>query len=121
MIEPLKDLPENVLGFRAVGTVEPEDYTQVLDPAIEAALAKHGKVNFVYVLGPEYDHYSLGAMWQDAKLGIRPLRDWGRLALVTDHSAYKHAVTLFHFLIPAELRVFSLEQLDEAVAWAGAA
>ena len=57
MIRVLDDMPAGVLGFEAVDDVEEEDYANVLVPAIEQAIAEHGKVRIVYVLGPEFDEY----------------------------------------------------------------
>ncbi|MEV6058642.1 STAS/SEC14 domain-containing protein [Nocardia asteroides] len=118
-LQPIPDLPAATIGFRASGTVTAEDYTQVLDPAIEAALQHQQPVNIVYVLGPDFDRYSLDAMWQDMKLVRVPRSAWGRIALVTDHKALGEAVHLFGFLIPAEVRVFPVSQENDALAWVG--
>ena len=39
MIETIDDVPDGVLGFRAVGDVTAEDYEKVLDPALDRALS----------------------------------------------------------------------------------
>lgn len=119
MIEPLENLPTGVIGFRAVGTVEPDDYKQVLDPAIDAAA--DGGVRLVYVIGDDFDRYSLGALWQDTKLGAtHGLKTWKRVAFVTNHDWLAHAVKIFAPISPGEVKVFGLEQQDAAVAWAAA-
>ena len=118
MIESLQGLPEGVIGFRAVGAVEASDYESALDPAIDAAIADHRKVNLVYVLGEEFERYSLGAMWQDAKLEGKPPHVWGRIALVTDHSVIGEIIHGISFLFPCELRIFAVSALDDAIAWA---
>ncbi|MBM7832927.1 hypothetical protein JOE59_003632 [Agromyces cerinus] len=117
MIEPLDGLPAGVIGFRAVGTIEAEDYRDVLDPAIHAALDARGRVDCVFVMGEEFDHYSLGAMWEDAKLIGLPHSAWGRAAFVTDHDVLAGIATAFGGLVPGEFRVFPLAQRDEAIAW----
>ena len=66
-------MPVGVLGLEAVDDVEKEDYEDVVVPAIEAAVAEHGKVRLVYVLGPEFDDYEGEAVWEDLKLGTRHL------------------------------------------------
>ena len=58
MIEPLEGLPAGVIGFRAVGTIEASDYRDVLDPAIDAAVAEHERIDLVFVMGDEFDHYA---------------------------------------------------------------
>lgn len=121
MIETLPDLPPGVLGFRAVGTVAYADYTDVIDPAIDAVIAAGDKVNLVYVMGSEFERYSLGALWQDAALEGRPEHSWGRIALVTDHEIIGEIVHGISFLFPCELRFFPTEKLADATAWAAAA
>lgn len=117
MIQPLEDLPAGVIGFRAVGTIEASDYRDVLDPAIDAAIADRGSVNLVVVMGDEFDRYSLGAMLEDAKLIGRPLSAWNRAAFVTNHDVLAGIATAFGGLVPGEFKVFSLDQQDAAVAW----
>src|SRR4051812_14839224 len=118
MIEPLPDVPDGVLGFRAVGTVEAADYRTVLDPAIDAMIAKGEKVNLVYVLGDEFGKYSLSALWQDVLLEGKEERIWGRVALVTNHKIIGEIVQGLAFLLPADFRLFSLPALPEAMTWA---
>ena len=71
MIRIMDGMPAGVLGLQAIDDVEQEDYRDVVVPAVEAALADHGKVRLVYVLGPEFDEYEEDAVWEDLKLGVR--------------------------------------------------
>ncbi|MFC9790683.1 STAS/SEC14 domain-containing protein [Rhodococcus sp. NPDC127528] len=118
MIEAMENLPDGVLGFRASGTVTARDYREVLDPAIDAKIAQHEKVNLVYVLGEDLSGYSAGALWQDAELDTRPRRSWGRIALVTDHEWIGKAVHLISFVFPCEVRSFALADESAALEWA---
>lgn len=117
MIEPLKDLPDGVIGFRAIGTIDAADYRDVLVPAIDAVLAGHEHVNVVAVLGDDFDHLSVGAMWQDAKLVGLPLSSWGRAAIVTDHDVLAGVATAFGGLVPGGFRVFPLDEERAAIEW----
>jgi hypothetical protein len=117
VIELLQDLPPGVIGFRAVGTVTAADYRAVLDPAIDAAIAENGRLDFVIVIDDEFDHYSLGAMLEDAKLLGRPLSIWDRAAFVTDRDVLTGLAVAFGGLVPGEFRVFPLDRRDEAVVW----
>ncbi len=118
MIEKLSDLPEGVLGFRAVGTVEASDYQTVVDPAIDAVIAAGDKVNLVFVMDDAFERYSLGALWQDALLEGKPERSWGRIALVTDHSLIGEVIHGISFLFPCDMRFFSVAQQHAAIEWA---
>jgi hypothetical protein len=118
VIEPLEGAPPGVLAFKAVGKVEASDYEGVLRPAIEAAIAEHGKVRLVYLLGTEFDGYSAGAAWEDMKVWAPHLRSWERCAVVTDHRLIGDAVRAFSMLMPGEVKVFPVAGLDDALAWA---
>lgn len=115
MLEPLENLPDGVIGFRAVGTVEPDDYKNLLDPAVDAST---DGVRLVYLLGDDFDRYSLGALWQDAKLGGgHSLKTWKRVAVVTNHDWISHSLALFSAMLPGKVQVFPPEELDAAIAW----
>lgn len=117
MLALIEDLPTNVVGFRASGHVEAADYQEVLDPAIEQALDEHDKVRFLYVLGSDFEGYSPGAMWEDTKVGVDHWTHWEKIGLVTDNDAYHHAVKAVAWMIPGEVRLFPLDDLDAATQW----
>ena len=117
MIEPIEGLPDDVLGFEAKGEVTGEDYEQILVPAIEARVGQGGKLSLLYVLGTDFVGFSAAAMWDDTKVGMKHLSSWERIAVVTDHDAYRHMVRGFGFAIPADVRVFGTAELDDAKAW----
>lgn len=118
MIQLLTGLPDNVLGAEASGKVTDDDYENVLIPALRAKREAHDKIRFVYVLGEEFDGWSLGAMWEDAKLGLKDPRAWEKIAIVTDKDWLEHAVKVLGWMIPGEVRVFELDDLDDARKWA---
>ncbi len=112
------ETPETVLGFRAVGHVEASDYEDILGPAVDAMIADRDEVRFVYVLGDEFDGYSAGATWQDAKLGVGHASKWKRVAIVTDHDWVHHVVGMFGWMIPGDVKTFPLADESAAIAWA---
>ncbi len=71
MLEVLSGFPDNVLGIDAIGEVEDDDYEDVLVPAIDDRLSRHDKIRLVFVLGPEFERYEAGALWEDTKLGMK--------------------------------------------------
>ena len=71
MLEILPGFPDQVLGVKAIGEVEDEDYEEVLVPAIEDRLSRHDKIRLLYILGPEFEGYDSDAVWDDAKLGMK--------------------------------------------------
>jgi hypothetical protein len=120
MIKVLRDMPVGVLGLEAIDDVEEEDYRDVMVPAVEAAIAAHGKVRLVFVLGPEFDEYEGEAVWEDLKLGARHASSFERIAVVTDARWAGPALKLFSILFPGQVRAFPLAEREAATRWAGA-
>jgi SpoIIAA-like len=119
MIEPITDMPEGTIGFRASGAVTRDDYRDVLEPALrEAAMA--GEVRMLYVVDSEFE-MEPGALLEDAKtgidLGIGHRGAWKRTAIVTDTDWVRRAVRMFAWMSPGEVRVWGLAGLAEAREW----
>ena len=113
-------MPAGVLGLEAIDDVEKDDYENVLLPAVEAAIAEHGKVRLVYVLGPDFDDYEGEAAWEDLKLGTRHPAAFERIAIVTDARWAGPAIKVFSVLWPGQMRAFRLAELETAKEWAAA-
>ena len=111
-------MPVGVLGLEAVDDVEKEDYENVIVPAVNAAIAEHGKVRLVYVLGPEFDEYDGGAVWEDLKLGLHHPASFERMAIVTDARWARPAIKFFSIVWPGQARSFPLSELESAKLWA---
>jgi hypothetical protein len=118
MIKLLRGMPAGVLGLQAIDDVEEEDYRDVVVPAIEAAIAEHGKVRLVYVLGPEFDEYEDDAAWEDLKLGVRHPASFERIAIVTDARWAAPILKILSVLWPGQARAFPLADLEGAKRWA---
>lgn len=118
MIRLLGDMPVGVLGLEAVDDVEKADYESVIVPAVDAAIAEHGKVRVVYVLGPEFDEYEGEAVWEDLKLGVGHPTSFERMAIVTDARWAGPAIKIFSVLWPGQARAFPLSELESAKRWA---
>ena len=110
--------PENVRAVRAVGKVEKADYENTLDPAVAEMIKAQDEVRFVYVLGDDFDGYSVGAGWEDTKLGIGHRSKWKRIAVVSNHDWIRHAVGMFGWMVPGDVKVFPLQEQAAAMEWA---
>jgi hypothetical protein len=117
MFRPIFDLPAGVIGYSAVGRITADDYGKVLIPEMEAKIKESGKLRFLYVLGPEFEGFEIGAMADDTTFGFRHFLDFEKIAFVSDHSAYRHMVEGFGLMMPAEVRSFAVAETDEAKAW----
>jgi hypothetical protein len=115
MIEVMGGMPPGVIGFEASGKLEADDYRKVILPALVQA-AESGEVRFL-IMFRDFQGMTEGAVWQDLKVGVEHLRDWKRIALVTDIEWMRNLTHLFGWMTPGETKAFSLNERDEAVAW----
>ena len=120
MIEVIEGLPENVLGFRAVGEVTGADYEQTLIPAVLAMSERLHHVRLLYVLGPEFTGFDAQAMLDDALLGVSRYAAWQRVAVVSDAAWLRLGVQALHWFMPQHFRLFYNAELDDAKAWLSA-
>lgn len=116
----LEGYPDNVIAIRALGEVTSRDYDEVLIPLVRDKAGKFGKVRLLMVLGPEFEGYSAGAIWDDARLGLTHWRSFERVALVTDIGWITRSIKLFAPLMPSEVAIFPGSALEAAKAWIGA-
>ena len=121
MIELLSGFPDGVVAFRAKGRATKDDYDAVVIPAVEAGFGKRDKLRCYYELGSDFSGMDIGAVWQDFRVGMGHFVGWERVAVVTDTGWIRHAVGVFQFLIPGEVRVFSTREAAEARQWIAAA
>lgn len=122
VIERLSEMPEGVDGFRLVGEISKADYDEVLIPWVNGIAAAEADVRAVIVVGEDFDGYEARAAWEDTKLGVemeaRHRELWKRIAIVTEVGWIRQLARVFGWLVPGELRVFDLDQMDEAEEWA---
>jgi len=117
MIEVMIDLPDRVLGLKAHGEVTADDYRSTVVPAIEEKLVRFRKVRLLYVIGDDFERYTGGAAWEDAKVGMKHLTSFERIAVVTDVDWAQSMVKAFGFAFPGEVRVFDDDDLEKARHW----
>lgn len=107
----------NAVRFKLAGRVSDEDYESVLIPAVNDILREHEKVNCMIEFSEEYEKYELGAMWEDAKFGMRHRHDFGRTAVVGAPRCVQWGTRIGDKLMDAELKTFPNTQADEAWGW----
>jgi hypothetical protein len=117
VIALIEGLPPGTLGFRAHGHVTAADYKNIIVPDVEAAFALNRKLRLLYVTADDFTGFEPGAVWDDAKLGMRHFSGWDRVALVTDVHWLRGTAMAFSFAIPAEFRLFHGREIEEATRW----
>ncbi|WP_371168649.1 STAS/SEC14 domain-containing protein [Aliiroseovarius sp. 2305UL8-7] len=117
MLNPINEARSGVLAFDAIGKLNDGDYKTILIPAIEDYLKSAEKAHLLLRFGPDFEGYTLHAMADDALLGMRHMRDFERIAIVTDHAWLAQGVRLFAPLSPVHMKVFGLAETDSAMSW----
>lgn len=117
MIQRISSLPENMVGFRAVGEVTKDDFDHIVFPAVNEIVEKTGQLNYLLVIDTSLENFTAGAWIKDAILGIKNLTKWHRAAIVSDSTAIKKFTDFFSVLIPGEFKGFDHENLQEAIDW----
>ena len=117
MIELIEGLPDGVIGIEAVGNVTREDYTDIVAPAVERALASHPKIRLLHVLGDRLVAHSASALLEDAKLGLSNFRNIERIAVVTDRQQFRVLLKGAGWTFPGDLKLFANAEHAEAEAW----
>ena len=113
----MNDFPDNVLAVSAEGKITGTDYETVLIPAIEEKLKTNKKIRMLYQLGSNFTGFEMSAMLDDAKMGMKHLSAWDRIALVSDHHMINTFAKFFGHMLSCELRVFKNTELEEANKW----
>ena len=120
MIEVLADMPKGVTGVRVSGRLRGDELHEV-KPTVEEML-RADEIRIVEVIAPDYEGFGPGGLVEDLKLGfgtVWPHRSaFKRIAIVSDKPWVAHTVHALAWMIPGELAVFKLDELERAKEWA---
>ena len=116
MIEKIKGLPINMVGFRTEGQVVQEDFDFVTKE-VNSLVNRTEKLNYLLFLDNSPKDFTLGAWMQDAFLGIKNLTKWNRAAIVTDSETVINFTNIFSKLMPGEFKGFKKNDYQLAVDW----
>ena len=116
MIEQIKELPPNMVGFRTTGEVIKEDFETVTE-VVKNLVDRIGKLNYLLIIDNDLSDFTAGAWSQDALLGIKNLTKWNRAAIVSDYEGVKKFTDAFSVITPGEFKGFSKNKYEEAIIW----
>jgi hypothetical protein len=120
MLERLTALPNGVDGVRARGRITKQDYDSVIRPLLDDARRQGRRLRVISRVGPDFEGMTAGALWEDARLGIKHLFDFQRCAVVGDAAWVRRATRIGATLMPCPVKAFNLDEWDEAVRWVSA-
>ncbi|OMC48286.1 STAS/SEC14 domain-containing protein [Mycobacterium sp. IS-1264] len=120
MIELLPDVPEGVIGIRVSGRLSGDELREIR-PTVEE-LVKTGEIRIVEVIEPDYEGFGPGGLVEDIKLGLGTVLPhhsaFKRIAVVSDKEWVAHTLHALAWLVPGELALFGLDELERAKQWA---
>jgi hypothetical protein len=120
MIELLPDMPEGVMGIRVSGRVRGDDLRD-FKPAMDELL-KTDEIRIVEVIAPDYEGFGPGGLVEDLKLGFGTVLShhsaFKRIAVVSDKNWVAHVLHAVGWMVPGDLALFGLDELDRAKEWA---
>lgn len=117
MIQIIENLPANMVGFKAIGSIDERDFTDTVMPKVKELVDKTGKLNYLLVLDTSIKNFSIGAWFKDAVMGIKHLTKWNRAAIVTDTAGIRAFTDAFSILMPGEFKGFEHKDLQQAIDW----
>jgi hypothetical protein len=120
MIEVLTDMPKGVTGIRVSGRLGGDELRKFKPTAEE--MLHTDEVRIVEVIAPDYEGFGPGGLFEDLKMAFGTVLPhysaFKRIAVVSDKAWVGHTVHALSWMIPGELAVFKLDELDKAKEWA---
>ena len=120
MLATVPDMPAGITAIEAVGTITAEDYAGIVGPLLEDAHDQGRRLRILLHLGPQYEGFTAGAVWEKAGIWMRHPGLWHGIAAYALVSDIRWVVDLVHLagvLVPFPMRVFGDDAFGEAVAW----
>ena len=120
MIELLTDMPKGVTGVRVSGRLGGDELREA-KPAIENML-NTDEIRIVEVIAPDYEGFGPGGLFEDLKMAVGTVwphhKAFKRIAVVSDKEWVALTLHAVAWMIPGELAIFKLDELDKAKEWA---
>jgi hypothetical protein len=112
-------MPKGVTGIRVSGRLLGDDLRE-LRPKMEELL-KAREIRIVEVIASDYQGFGPGGLVEDLKLGLGALFQhhsaFKRIAVVTDKEWAAHTPHTLAWMVPGEISLFSLDELQRAKEW----
>lgn len=117
MIHHLDNLPTNIVGFKAIGEITEQDFSETVLPKVKELIEKTGQLNYLLVLETSLNNFTIGVWMKDVMMGIKHITKWKKAAIVSDVGAVRNFTDFFSYLMPGEFRGFEHKDLEKAIEW----
>ncbi len=118
MFTLIPNLPPYAVGVIATKKITKEDYTAVLNPALQKLVDADWKgINMLLVMKADMKDYTAGAWLEDVKVNVKYFLKWNKLAIVTDEETMEKITATFNVVVPGEAKAFAMSELEAAKEW----
>jgi stage II sporulation SpoAA-like protein len=120
MVKRITHVPDGIDALATIGTLSKDDYEQAIEPIFDEARQSGRRLRLLIEIGPQYEGYTAGAAWEKTANAFRSpfiLRLLDGYAVVTDIGWLREWSQLMAFLLPFPLRVFGIDEREQAIAW----
>ncbi len=115
MIEYTEDTYNGIVELTIDGKVTQEDFDKCIGP-IEDLISARGTIRILEVI-KSFTGMDPSALWEGIKFDFLHLKDISHCAVVSDKGWVGPATTAASMFFPCKIRVFPLEEIDEARKW----
>ena len=115
MIEILPESSNDLLVTKATGKLTTEDYEKVWIPALDEILKNNKKIRAVCWFSPEFKGWEAGAIWDDAKFGIKHRNDIAKMAILGGPEWVVWATKLSAHFLKGTIKTFESKDFQAAV------
>ncbi|ADJ27387.1 STAS/SEC14 domain-containing protein [Nitrosococcus watsonii] len=114
-VEPIPGT--NIVEMSFEGSATAEEFDQALR-TFNAAIREHGSIKVLERIGDlDTPPIPWSKFWDDIKFGFEHLSDMTHVAVVADQSWISAWVKVLNPLFKAEIKLFKLEELEQAREW----
>ena len=118
MIEILPESSGNFLAVSATEQLTVDDYEKVFIPKLEELIRNYEKVRVLILFHDNFTGWEPGAMWDDARFGVRHKNDFEKIAIVGASSWIEWASKLGAHFMAGQLKSYASENFKDAINWA---
>lgn len=117
MIKILPETQSDLLAIRAEDKLTTEDYENIFVPQMNKLIEKYGKVRVLLIFSEDFKGWELGALWEDAKVGLHHRNDFSKIAVVTDKKWLDWTAQLGAIIMNGQLKTFDPKEIENAFQW----
>ena len=104
-----------IISITFKGKVDKNDY-DLLVPQLEGIIRKGGNIRLLIEL-IDFEGWTLGALWEDAKFNLKHVKNIVKFAIVGDRKWEKTMAAFIKPFVKAQIKYFDTNRIDDANAW----